>query len=127
MLNMARNQFPVYYKQYLGKEEIVDANGYRTGSFTPAYGELQTAYLSVSPNKGTAEAEMFGSLDNYDRTMTTADTTCDINEETILWLDGADTSGPHNYVVERRAPWKNSISFAIRKVDVSAQKDNSDP
>lgn len=119
MFNLARNTFPVYYKMYLGETEIVDEYGNNTGSPIPSYGELQTANLSISPNKGASESEMFGSLDDYDRTMTTADTSCPINEDSILWLDGADTTKAHNFIVKKRAPWKNSISFAIKKVDVS--------
>lgn len=119
MFSLARNQFPVYYKMYQGEQEIIDADGYMTGSPRSVYGELKVAYLSVSPNKGTAEAEMFGTLDAYDRTMTTADPSCEIDEDSILWLDGADTSGPHNYIVKKRAPWKNSVAYAIQKVDVS--------
>ena len=35
------------------------------------------------------------------------------------------TDGPWNYTVKRVAPWKNSISFAIKRVEVSiAQRDN---
>lgn len=118
MFNLARNTFPVYYKLYQGQTEIIDEWGNKTGSFAPVYGILQTAYLSVSPNRGTAETEMFGTLDEYDRTMSTADVNCPINEESILWLDGQSTDSPHNYVVTKRALWKNSVSFAVKKVDV---------
>ena len=124
MLNLARNTSQVSFKLYLGEQDIVDANGYLTGSIAPSYGELQSAYLSVSPNKGNAEAQLFGTLEGYDRTMVTADTTCPINENSILWLDGQSTEGPHNYIVLKRAPWKNSISFAIKKVEVSNGKTN---
>lgn len=119
MRDLARNTFQVHYKLYLGQKEIVDENGYPTGSFGPQYGEMQTARLSVSPNKGTAETDMFGTLEEYDRTMVTADTACPIDEDSILWLDGHDVNDEHNYVVQKRAPWKNTIAFAIKKVKVS--------
>ena len=79
-----------------------------------------SAMLCVSPNKGKAESEQFGTLLSYDRTMTTADTRVKIDENAVLWVDNADTRGPWNYVVTKRAPWKNSIQFAISKVTVSA-------
>ena len=125
MRNLRRNTQPVYYKLLIGEKEIIDEYGNVTGSPIPLYGELQKAYLSVSPNKGSAETDMFGTLESYDRTMTTADVKCPIDESTILWLDGADTSTDeaHNYVVTRRAPWKNTISFAIRKVTVKYGKE----
>lgn len=121
MLNLARNTFNVYYKLYLGQQENIDADGYKTGTFSAQYGELQSAQLSVSSNRGEMAAEPFGTQIDYDRTMSTADTTCPIDEETILWLDGAATDGPANYIVLRRAPWKNSIAFAIKEVDTNDQ------
>lgn len=119
MFNLTRNTFPVHFKLYLGKTEIIDEYGNMTGSFAEQYGELQTMQMAVSSNKGTAETQMFGTVEDYDRTMTTADMTCPINEGSVLWLDGQDTSGPYNYIVQKRAPWKNSIAFAIKQVKVS--------
>lgn len=52
--------------------------------------------------------------------MTTADTTCPIDENTVLWLDGASTDEAHNYIVKKRAPWKNSVAYAVKKVTVRA-------
>lgn len=119
MRNLRRNLSTVFFKPYEGQEEIMDEWGNHTGSFAPQYGELQTARLCVSPNKGSCETEMFGSLEDYDRTMTTADTACLIDENAILWLDGADTEAPHNYIVKRRAPWKNGVAYAVKRVTVS--------
>ncbi len=119
MRNFLRNCQPVFFRLYEGKEEIINEYGNATGNFTPIYGELMSAMLSVSPNKGTSETEQFGSLEDYDRTMTTSDTRCPIDENTVLWIDNADTDKPHNAIVKRRAPWKNSISFAIKTVKVS--------
>lgn len=117
--NLRRNQQKVFFKLYEGQEEIIDQYGNATGSYKPLCGDLQSATLCVSPNKGSSEVQQFGSLTDYDRTMTTADTACPIDEDAILWLDGADTDGPYNYIVKKRAPWENSISFAIKHVTVS--------
>lgn len=120
MRSLLRNQQPVFFRLYEGEEEIVDQYGNATGTRVPVYGDLMSAMLCVSPNKGKAESEQFGTLLSYDRTMTTADTRVKIDENAVLWVDNADTSGPWNYVVTKRAPWKNSIQFAISKVTVSA-------
>lgn len=120
MRSLARNQQTVFYKNYIGEEEIIDEYGNPTGSFVPVYGELTSAMLCVSPNKGNSEVEQYGTLEKYDRTMTTADTNCGINESSILWLDGADTEGSHNYVVTKASPWKNSVQYAVRSVNISA-------
>ena len=110
---------PVFYKLYEGQEEIVDKFGNSLGSYLPIYSGLKSAMLCVSPNKGSSEVEQFGSLEDYDQTMTTSDTTCEIDEDSVLWVDGADTDGPYTHIVKRRAPWKNSVQYAIKKVEVS--------
>lgn len=110
---------PVFYKLYEGQEEILDEFGNPTGSYLPIYSDLKSAMLCVSPNKGSSEVEQFGSLEDYDRTATTADTTCEIDEDSVLWVDGADTDGPYNYIVKLRAVWKNSVQLAIKRVEVS--------
>jgi hypothetical protein len=119
MRNLARNTQPVFYRPYEGEEEIIDEYGNATGSYVPKYGALKSALLCVSPNKGTSEVEQFGSIEDYDRTMTTADPKCQIDENSVLWVDGADTSGPYNYIVKRKSPWKNSTQYAIKQVTVS--------
>lgn len=119
MTNLNANAFPVSFKPYVGKTELLDEWGNKTGSFEAEYGDLQTTSLIVSANKGRLEYELFGSYEGYDRTMITFDRTCQIGEHSALWLDDADTSKPHNFVVVRVAPWKNGIAYAIRKVDLS--------
>lgn len=119
MRSLRINQQPVFYKLYKGEEEIIDMYGNPTGSFIPVYSELKSAMLCVSPNKGYTEVQQFGTTLDYDRTMTTADTNCQIDENSVLWIDGADTDGPWNAIVKRKAPWKNSIQYAIQKVTVS--------
>lgn len=119
MRNLNRNTEVVYFKQYLGSEEIIDEFGNKTGSYRDIYGEMMSARLCVSPNKGTSEAEMFGSLFEYDRAMTTSDPDCKINENSILWVDGISLEEEHNFVVVMVAPWKNSTSYAIKRVTVS--------
>lgn len=119
MTNLRSNLSTVQFKRFEGKDEIQDEYGNPTGSFSSRYGPLQTASLCVSANKGTSESDLFGSLEDYDRTMTTADTGCLIDENSILWLDEQPTEGPHNYVVKMRAPWKNSVAFAVKKVTIS--------
>lgn len=116
--NFMANCQPIFYKLYEGQEEILDEYRNPTGSPRLIYGDLKSAYLCISPNKGDASIEPFGALTDYDRTMTTADTECPIAEDSILWIDGADTKEPYNYYVKKRAPWKNSIAFAIKEVKV---------
>lgn len=117
--NLMINCQPVFYKRYEGQEEILDEYGNATGSYIPIYSDLKSAMLCVSPNKGNSEVEQFGSLEDYDRTATTADTTCEIDEDSVLWVDGADTDGPYTHIVKKKAIWKNSVQYAIKQVTVS--------
>lgn len=118
MRSLLRNQQPVFYKLYEGEKEI-EIDGMPTGNFIPSYSDLKSAMLCVSPNKGSSEVEQFGSMEDYDRTMTTADPKCPIDENAVLWVDGADTEGPWNYIVKEVGRWKNSTQYAIKKVTVS--------
>lgn len=126
MRNLRRNLQPVFFKLYEGEEEIIDQYGNATGSFIPQYGSLKSAMLCVSPNKGSSEVEQFGSFEDYDRTMTTADVDCEIDEDAVLWIDGADTDGPYNAIVKLTARWKNSVQYAIQHVTVSAYEKQQD-
>lgn len=119
MRDLKINQEIVFYKTYIGETETTDSYGYKTGNFESTYSELKHALLCVSPNKGSNESELFGKMLDYDRTMTTADTETDIDENTVLWLDGKDTEEEYNYIVVKRAMWKNSVLFAVREVKVS--------
>lgn len=119
MRNLLRNCTRIYFKLYKGGKPVLDEYGNQTGEVEPIYSDLQTCLISISPNKGTSEIEMFGSIEDYDRTMITHDMTCQIDENTILWLDNADTNGPHTHTVLMKAPSINAIAYAIKKVKVS--------
>lgn len=123
MRNLARNQQKIYYKLYHGTEEIVNDEGYATGNQRPIYGELNSVDISVSANKGNTEATAFGTNLDYDKTLSTADTNCEIDENTILWIENdpnkAITPDPYDYIVLRKAKSINQVLYAIKKVDVS--------
>lgn len=116
MRNLERNTQTVYYKKYLGLQPTVDADGDATGELEPTYGELCSAKLCVSPDSGSIHAYQFGQHPAYGRTMTTADTNCDIDEGCVLWLDGADTDDTWNYRVSSKFVWKNSVQYTITRV-----------
>ena len=123
MRDLKRNQSKIYYKLLVDQEEIRDDDGNATGNFEPIYGELKSLDISVSANKGTSEAEAFGTSLDYDKTLSTANTSCEIDENTILWID-IDPSGEinppsHNFIVIKKAVSLNQVLYAIKKVDVS--------
>lgn len=122
MRNLRSNLDVVHYKLLDTKVPVVDQFGNETGSYDTLYGKMRETKLCISPNKGRSEINMFGTFADYDRTMTTSDTNCEIDETAVLWIDGADLDGPWNYQVKLRAPWKNSISYAIKRVDITVAK-----
>lgn len=119
MLSFARNASHVYYKLFTGNVDVVDDFGNITGAVQATYSDMQETDLNIMPNRGNALIEAFGSVKSYDRVATTADTACHIDEGSILWVDGADVESAHNCIVVGRAPWKNSIAYALQMIEAS--------
>lgn len=129
MRDLQRNQSLIYYKTLIGSEEIIDDDGNATGDSRLIYSDLKAMMISVSSNKGTTEADAFGTDLDYDKTLSTANTSCEIDEHSILWLDGADptnaiTPDPYNFVVVKKAKSLNQVLYAIQKVDVNNAQNN---
>ena len=117
MRDLNRNKRTLYYALYLGETEIVDANGNLTGESEPAYGNIEMLRVNVSASAGTDATEAFGGFTNYTRTITVSDRACPLDEESIVWF-GADITGPHNYIVTRKADSKNGLLYALLEVKV---------
>ena len=81
------------------------------------YGELQSARLCVSSNKGSSESELFGSW-RTTTTMTTADTACPIDENLPFYgWTGASRDDTYNYIVKKAcAVEKQPVAYAVKKV-----------
>lgn len=112
MRDLKRNQALISYKNFVGKEEIVDDYGNVTGSYKRVYSEVKTRYMSVSANKGNAEVQGFGTQLDYDRTLSTADMTCDIDENSLVYIGG------DIYTVRARAVSLNQIQIAIKRGEI---------
>jgi len=127
MRSLVRNKQKIYYALYDTKTDIVDDYGNKTGEYNVTYGEPVEYHINVSAARGTADVEQFGINANYTKTMTTNDLNCPIEETSILWINReptvtvgeVTTDIPHNYVVVSVARSINSITYAIREVNVS--------
>ena len=97
---------------------MLDENGFETGESKPTYGEITELSANVSAAVGEEAVQAFGSFTNYSRAVCVSDVNCPIAENTILWF-GADVSGPHNYIVVRKADSKNGILYALKEVKVA--------
>ena len=120
MRNLMRNVTKISYKLYLGEQDLLDDDGYRTGEKGISYSELNECYMSISGNKSDSEMSQFGRNLDYDRTMSTADMKCDIDEHSLLWID-ADINGAHNFIVKKRSVTPNQIQLAIKQVNVNEE------
>ena len=87
MKTLKRNKRTFYYATYIGKTEILDANGNHTFEYKNSYSEWKPFSAHISPAKGESSAELFGNDISYDKTIVTDDLDCEIDENTILCID----------------------------------------
>ena len=123
---------------------VTDEYGNENGERIPQYAEAVQMWANISPASGQNQVEQFGNLDSYDRVIVTHDMDCPIDENTVLFLDSEpeyttvttnETTGngdlnetetsetsyqvpKYDYIVKRVARSLNSISIAVRKVEV---------
>ncbi len=117
MRNLLRNQQTIYYSNLT--EDAVD----EWGNACREYESPQPYKISVAPNTGETVYSGFGTALEYDRTMTTTDKNCPINEFTRLWI-GISPTEPHNFEVKKKAENLNQIAFAVKQVEVSVNETN---
>lgn len=130
MRSMEINKVPVWYALYAGKQPILDSEGNETGEYINGYALPVQIRIRVSPNRGEATNQFFGTLLDYDSTMVTTDN-LPIDEYSILWVgkspeltDGAypiDSNGNqltgHTHKVVKVAKDINVTQYAIKKVN----------
>ena len=141
-----RNQQTFYYCLFQEKIPVVDEYGNETSEYIVRYGTPTEMTANISPATGYSQTEQFGNLDNYDKVIVTTDMDCPIDENSVLFIEkeveytDAETVNytpsdtvlgddevetvtvqvpVYDYVVRRVAKSLNSISIAVRKVDVS--------
>ena len=120
---LKRNMRPFWYCLYSSASEAVDEYGNSTGQMDKLYAEAVMMTANISAATGQAQTEQFGNLDSYDKVIVTDDLDCPIDEHTVLFIDkepeyDGNDSPLYDYIVKRVAKSLNSISIAVRKVDV---------
>ena len=116
MRDLKRNQQTLWYS-LLSVSKDTDEWGNTVD--IKGYAPPVSIKMSISSDKGEAFAQTFGTDLQYDREMSTHDTSCPIDEHSHLWLDGRDTGDTYNYVVVGVSKSLNCIRYAIRRVNVS--------
>lgn len=118
MRDLRRNQQKIYYKQFVRSEQLKDEYGNYSGAEKNIYSDLRSINISLSANKGITSEQMFGNLADYDRTMSVTSLDCEINENSILWIDTDPITKPHNFIVKKVAKSLNETVYAIKQVTV---------
>lgn len=121
---MERNKRTFWYCLYDRKEPIIDEDGNETGEEQIFYKPAQSLRANISAASGSSQVEQFGNLAGYDKVIVLDDTSCLIDENTVLFIDKEpeydDDGKPlYDYMVKRVAKSLNSVSIAATKVSVS--------
>ena len=124
MKTLNRNKRSFYYCLFSDTEAIEDEYGNETGEPRVVYGEPVKMLANISQATGQSNTEQFGNLENYDKVLVTDDLNCPIDENSVLFIDkepeySLDGDPMYDYTVRRVAKSLNSVSIAVRKVNVS--------
>ena len=139
MRSLNRNKQPFHYCLYNSKQEILDGYGNATGQYIVTYDDPVMMYANISEASGHSSIEQFGTLENYDKVIVTCDLGCPIDENSVLFIDKAPVTTnvithsvtnsvvsnvtvsvpAPDYIVRRVSKSINSISIAVKKVEVS--------
>ena len=125
MRSMTRNRRVFYSASFVSSSMGVDTYG--------NYTEMQNTYTDpvkhcgvFTPANGTANDQVFGMNEIYDKIITLNIEENYLAVGSVLWVDTmpeidvkGKTTTPYDYVVVKVAPSLNFIHVAIRKVSVS--------
>lgn len=113
-----RNKKSFYYATYQGMSKLTDDNGNFTGEYGITYSEPIQVWGNISPASGSVYSNPFGLTEGYDKIIVMADSDFPIAETSVLWVDN-DITKSFDYRIVRIARSLNSVSIAIKKVDVN--------
>ncbi|HJA69238.1 MAG TPA: hypothetical protein H9664_04380 [Firmicutes bacterium] len=131
---MARNKVKFHYALRIGQEQLEDEYGNITGEYAPLYSNPVEWTANISAAQGETETRQFGESEEYDKVIVMDGSAPPIDEYSVLWVDttpklnpdgslAKDGAGhmetPYDYDVKRVAKSLNSISVAVKKVNVS--------
>jgi hypothetical protein len=117
MRGLNRNMRKVYYCNHSKTE-------YTKNGTVVSYSDAKSVKASVSASKGISQTELFGNLQNYDKTMIVHDANCPIDENTVLFVDklpefDEDGAPLNDYVIVKVARSLNAVAYAISKVSTN--------
>ncbi len=121
---LKRNQTGFYYALFVNTELGRDEFGNESGEPRVIYSDPVFMSANISPATGGSQVEQFGKDLKYDKVIVLDDMNCPIDENTVLFVDKPPARDKYgnllfDYIVVKMAKSLNSISIAIRKVNVS--------
>lgn len=132
MRTLERNKQTFWYANPTGTQTLIDDYGNECGTAV-VYSEPVSFKANISAARGTAELDEFGINENYTKTIVTDDLGLPVEKSSVLWIDREpNESGTvsHNFVVVAVAKSLNSLTIAVKEVNVSApeqvEPDSSD-
>lgn len=128
MRDLEINTRRMWYALFDEKQPILDKNGDETGDYTTGYSPPVLFYANLSPGKGSAQAEMFGTNVDFTRTISTTDLALPIKETSLVWYETepellADgTADPTSADYEVSAPPADGLNELV--IALKARKKN---
>jgi hypothetical protein len=93
MRDAVKNKQTLYQKRYLGKTEILDGDGFGTGSFIDSFGsllELRKNIIERARDKNVVTNELFGTIEKHAKLIVTAEP-FDVGILDLFWIDVSPT------------------------------------
>lgn len=133
MRTMARNKQTFYCASLTGTTMGTDSDNNYTEPIN-TYSTPEEHRAVISPDSGTAELQLFGANEVYDRVITLEKGENYLAVGSVVWVDSpieldangdlaVDTDGklktPYNYIVRNVSKSLNFVTVGLRKVDVS--------
>lgn len=125
MKALHRNKQEFWYANITTTSDAKDEYGNESGEKNITYTPPVSFMANISPARGTADLDAFGINADYTKTIVTDNLTLPVDKSTILWIDSVpDSNGEagavkHDYVVVAVAKSLNSMTIAIKEVNVS--------
>lgn len=123
---LLRNMRDFYFALYIGKEELEDEYGNKTGEYNVIYSNPTKCKGNVSAAQGEVQSRQFGDSESYDKVIVLDEVNIPIDEYSILWVDvtplldeNSLPTTPHDYIVKKVARSLNNVSIAISKVQIN--------
>ena len=117
-----RNRQKIFYRNYLGKTDIVE-DGLFTGESVKNYSEIKELFAYVKTAPGSSTTEPFGELPSKTRTIYFANGAADMNEYSEVWvgvdpqLQNGEPTIAHNFDVIGVAVGLDHTRVSIRRVE----------